>query len=123
MHTNGKVYDFNNFKRLENLTINLYHGNISIEQARSKQYEMQNLIISLKKYRPQIKNKIKFKIETLSNAEKLFNGREIIINAFENGIFPLPKKLQHKEESEEEMEEQKDGEEEKEPPKNQQKII
>ena len=56
MHTNGKVYDFNNFKRLENLTINLYHGNISIEQARSKQYEMQNLIISLKKYRPQIKN-------------------------------------------------------------------
>ena len=64
---------------------------------------MEDLIISLKKYKPQKKNKdkIKNKTEPLSNARTSFVGGEIIINAFGNGIFPLPEKSQHEEWSEE----------------------
>ena len=98
VHT--KVYDFNIFKRVDSLTRSLYHGKILIEQTKKKQYEMRDLIMSLRKYRPHIRNKIRSKTITLHNAEKIFNGREMIINALEDDIFPLPKKPQHKEGSE-----------------------
>ena len=92
VHTNGNIYDFNTFKRLENLIRSLYQAKILIEEAKIKQYEMEDSIISLKKYSPQkkSKNKIKATTETLNNAEKCFNGREMVVNTFENGIFPLP---------------------------------
>ena len=32
---------------------------------------------------------MKEKINLLDNAERIFNGREIIINAFKNKIFPI----------------------------------
>ena len=48
------------------------------------------MLSSLNNYNPQNKNKIKNKEETLDNAKRIFYERETIINAFHNGIFPLP---------------------------------
>ena len=58
---------------------------------------MESSLSSLNNYNPQNKNKIKNKKKTLDNAEKLLYEREITITAFENGIFPLPKKSQDEE--------------------------
>ena len=43
-HTNGKVYNFTKFKRLRNLPRNLYYGDITIEQGKSRQDEMEVLL-------------------------------------------------------------------------------
>ena len=69
------------------MTRSIYYVDILIEQAKSRQDEMESLLSSLSRYKPQNKNKIKNRIETLRNAEKNFYGREMIINIFENGIF------------------------------------
>ena len=53
-------------------------------------------------YRSQRKDKNQSKKETLDNAHKFFKGREMIINAFENGIFPLPKEPQNEKWSDQE---------------------
>ena len=38
------------------------------------------------------KDKEKSRKETLDNAQKLFKRREMIIDAFNNGLLPLPKR-------------------------------
>ena len=56
----------------------IYYADILIEQEVIKQNEMEELLRDLDAYRP----------------HKLFEGREVINNAFENDIFPLPKRPQ-----------------------------
>ena len=36
VHTNGKIYDFTIFRRLGDLARNIYYGDISIKQAKSR---------------------------------------------------------------------------------------
>ena len=61
MHTSGKVYDFIIFRRLADLTRSIYHGGITIEQAKGRQ----NLCYGI--------FAIKFKqLQTLDNTEKYF---------------------------------------------------
>ena len=43
-------------------------------------------------YKPQREDKKQSKEETRHNGHQLCNEREMIINAFEENIFPLPKK-------------------------------
>ena len=52
---------------------------------------MEALLRSLDVYRPQKVEKKQSRIETFDNAHKLLERREMIINAFENDVFPLPK--------------------------------
>ena len=47
------------------------------------------MIEKLKKYKPRTKDNIKDKNNVLKNAQNLYDGREIIIIAFENKFFPL----------------------------------
>ena len=97
MHTNRKIYDLTIFRRLVNLARSIYYG----EKNRQDEDEMESLLSSLNNYNAQNKTKMKNKKETFYNANKLFYGREIVINAFENGIFPLPKEPQDEEWSKE----------------------
>ena len=73
MHTNGKIYDFTIFRRLVDLTRSIYYGNITIEQAKSRQNEMESSLSSLNNCNPPNKNKMK---KTLDNAETFFMGRK-----------------------------------------------
>ena len=52
---------------------------------------MERLLMSLKKYDPSNDYRIKTRKEVLKNAEDLFETRNKIINAFEDGIFALAK--------------------------------
>ena len=47
VHTNGKIYNYTIFRGLTNLTRSLYCGDITIEQAKSRQDEMDFLLSRL----------------------------------------------------------------------------
>ena len=53
---------------------------------------MEALLRDLRAYRPQKNDKKQSRKETLDNAHKLYKGRQMIIDAFENGFFPWPKR-------------------------------
>ena len=72
MHTNEKVYNFAIFRGLADLIRNICYGDISKEQAKSGQDEMDSMLTDLKIYKPQNRNKIKNKNETPDNAQKVF---------------------------------------------------
>ena len=62
-------------------------GLFMIKKSRNK--KKQKVLTALEKYKPtdsEYKNK---KIKLLENVKRFYNGREIIINAFKNKIFPL----------------------------------
>ena len=60
---------------------------------------MFGLLNDLKKYESKNLKKIKSKVETLTNAGKLYNNRDNVIKAFENKVFPFSVGFQKKKES------------------------
>ena len=72
VRTNERVYDFHIFRKLADLSRNIYHGDILIEQAKSRRNEMENLLSSLTRYRQQNKNNTKNNIS--ENLKKHFIG-------------------------------------------------
>ena len=70
VHTNGRVYTFIIFRRLENLTRDIFSADISIKQVKTRQNEMENLLSSLNRYSPQNAQKIRCRAKTLSNAKR-----------------------------------------------------
>ena len=84
-------YSFTIFLSLGNLVENIYNGNLPLKVAKIKQRTMENMIRRLEKYN-QHKEKYKTqKASTLLNAREFQKGRKMILNACENGIFPLHK--------------------------------
>ena len=57
---------------------------------------MQKLLVSLEKYDPSNDYRKGTRKEALKNADDLFDTRNKIISAFEDGIFPLAKDVQKK---------------------------
>ena len=57
---------------------------------------MFSLLNDLKKYNPKNIDKIKSKEEALINAEKLYNNRNYVIKAFEDGDFSFNDGFQKK---------------------------
>ena len=57
---------------------------------------MFSLLNDLKKYNPKNIDKIKSKEEALINAEKLYNNRNNVIKAFEDGVFSFNDGFQKK---------------------------
>ena len=54
------------------------------------------LLNDSKENNPTNTKKIKSEKETLINAEKLYNNRDNVIKAFENGVFPFKNGFQKK---------------------------
>ena len=92
MHTNGKIFDFDVFRRPVDFIQSIYFHDISLKQAISRQDEMEYLLRNLQAYRPKKPDKIKSMEEVLNNAKIFFRGRKLIVCTFEENIFPLPKK-------------------------------
>ena len=108
MHSNGNtIYDFSKFTRLEQLINDIYVGRISTKQVKDKQNKMNDLISPLNNYNPHSNEKIKSKSKTFNNASRFFDRREIIIKAFEDGIFPLSTESLYKKRAEKEKEKKK----------------
>ena len=67
MHTNGKIYGFNIFRRLGDLIRSIYYADILIKQAMNKQNEMETLARSLDAYKPQREDKEQSRDEMRTN--------------------------------------------------------
>ena len=65
----------------------IFSDEISIQDARNEQDNTKILINELKKYGPSNPKKIKSAQEVLDNAQKLYNIRNDIVNAFESKNF------------------------------------
>ena len=87
MHTNGKIFGFNIFRRLGDFIINIYFNDISLKQAVNKQEEMEYLVRSLEGYKPRNPGKIKSREEVLENAGILFEGRNLMVYPFKEKSF------------------------------------
>ena len=80
--------DFRDYKSLKEFFIEILYHNISVGRTEYIQKEF-NEVNALEKYRRTEFIYKKEKLKLLDNAKNLYDGREIIINEFKNGIFPL----------------------------------
>ena len=60
-----------------------------IPAAEREQIAFDNKLKEIKKYRPRTVENINNKASALKNANNLYDGREMIINAFKKKLFPL----------------------------------
>ena len=90
-HSNGTESNFYKFANLNLFGNKIFSGKASIEDAQKEQVKMEELLLSLKKYKPSNDYRIKTKKEVHKNAEDLFKIRNKIIRAFEDGTLPLAK--------------------------------
>ena len=72
MHTNGKIFDFNIFRRQGGFIRSIYFNDSCLEGAVDKQKEMEYLVRNLEGYKPRNPDKIKFREEVLKNADIFF---------------------------------------------------
>ena len=84
-----KDFDFSMFMALKPLFKTIYYGEMLIPAIEREQGIFDDKIEELKKYRPRTENNISDKNKVLTNAQNLYDGREMIINAFKNKLFPL----------------------------------
>ena len=91
MHTatNGKVYDFNEYKNFYVFGYKIKNNEISLDQPKKEQETILNMIYELKKIDPNRvgpkykENNRKSIEEVLNNEKSLYEARNDIINVFE----------------------------------------
>ena len=93
MHTNVKIFDFSIFK---DFIRNISFDDISLKQAIDKQDEMEFLIINPGAYKPRNPEKIESRKKVFKNTKIFYEGRNLVVFLFEEGIFPLPKESHYK---------------------------
>ena len=83
-------YDFSNFISLRELFRVIYYGEIIIPAVEREQGEFDYSLRALKEYNPRKVSKYKkLKDDLVINAQNFYDGREMVINAFEDKICPL----------------------------------
>ena len=88
--SNANEFDFREYNSLKELFKANYYRNLKIEDTERKQDEFMTILNALDKYGPRIMWLIMWLQEKiLINAKKFYDGRQMIINAFKDKIFPL----------------------------------
>ena len=109
----GKIseYDFTDYRPLLAFFKAIYYRSINIEEAEAIQEEFNDVYGALEIYKPIKKPYIEKRRKFLINANNFYKGREMIIDAFKNEVFPMvPTGFSEDEEpSESRDEEEKDG--------------
>ena len=82
-------FDFRLFMALKPYFQTIYFGEMLIPAIEREQDVFDYKIGELKKYGPRTKNNISDKNKVLTNAQNLYDGRELIFNVFKNKLFPL----------------------------------
>ena len=101
VHLNKKLYDFNVFKILGQFFSDIYNSVITIKAAKEKQDEMVSKIGDLTEYNVRNQEKVEQKQKVLKHVKQIFETRNKIMDAFQNGVFPAPKNAQEKQTEEE----------------------
>ena len=87
-HSNRTQYDFTQYRDINQFGKDIYSDELSIEDPKNQQYDMEILINKVKGYgATNPKKYIKSTQEVLDNVEKLWKIRNEIVNAFENKFF------------------------------------
>ena len=102
VRSNIKLYDFNMFKTLGQFASDIYNNVITIKDAKEEQDELVIKMRDLTEYNVRNKERVKQKQKIFKNVKQLFETRNKIIDAFQNGVFPAPKNVQEKKNEEEE---------------------
>ena len=86
-NNNLELY-FSDYRSLKELLKAIYYRNLSIDEAeRIQEYEAE--LVALERYRPRNSDYKTKREHLLNNAKKFYDGREMIINAFKDKIFPF----------------------------------
>ena len=82
-------FNFNAFKTIRSFGDSIYSGKITINEADQEQANLLGYTLNFNaKARP--KNKDEKKVKNVFNtAKNLYEGRELVINAFKSGLFQL----------------------------------
>ena len=64
------------------------------------QSEFNAVLTALKEYRPRKPEYIEERLITLDNAERFYNGKKIVIDAFKNKVFSFHKKQEYEDKDE-----------------------
>ena len=94
-----KSFNFNIFRLLFKFAANIYDGKTKLEEAKKDQHKKFKQLEDLKRFDPNNPDNIREKEQTLINTEKVYNNRNNVNNAFENGVFPFKDGLEKKKNS------------------------
>ena len=86
---NNTDYDFSDYRTCKELFRDLYYRAVTIDEAESKQEELNVVIVALKNYTPRDNKYVEAKNNLLNNVKNFYEGREKIIEGFKNRVFPL----------------------------------
>ena len=84
--------DFREYNFLKELFKTIYYGNLKTEDAERKQDQFMVVLDALGKYKPRKPDYETARKNLLINAKKNYYGRQMVIDAFKNKIFPLSSK-------------------------------
>ena len=86
---NNLDHDFSDYSSLKELFRPIYFRKLTIEEAERIQDEFNNILGVLEDYPAKAPKYKEHKKNLLINAKSFYDEREMIANAFKNGIFPL----------------------------------
>ena len=86
-YSSKEPFDFNAFKTIRSFDENIYSGKITINEADQEQVDLLEYISN--KARPKNKDDKKNKRNVFNTAKNLYEGRELVINAFKSRLFQL----------------------------------
>ena len=89
-YSSKEPYDFRMFKTIRPFGDDIYGSKITINEADQEQFDLVEYILNFKnKTRPKNKDDKKNKKNILNSTQNLYYGRDLVINAFKSGLFPL----------------------------------
>ena len=98
----NKTYDFRNFKTIRTFGNEIRNNVITLDTANIEQTNLLSYVYHFsKKARPRNPAPKQLKADIVDSVISLFQGREMVINAFKSGIFQVSKESQEDEESQE----------------------
>ena len=88
--TNKYIYDFQKFQTIRSSVDSIYTGKISMDKAEMDQTNLlENIVKFNNKSRPRSKEDKAKKENTFDSVNALDEGRELILNPFKCGTFPI----------------------------------
>ena len=87
--TKKYVYDFQQYETIRSFGESIYTGKINIDEVEMDQTNLFKKLIELDRSRPRKSEGKDKKINNFQSVNVLYEGRELIFNAFRSGIFPI----------------------------------
>ena len=89
-YSSKEPFDFRMFKTIRSFGDDIYSSKITINEADQEQSDLVEYILNFNnKTRPKNKDDKKKQKNILNSTQNLYYGREVVVNAFKNGLFRL----------------------------------